>query len=223
VVAPVELPPLGRRRNHDPRNRNYPRALTRPASEIRSVRHKRLVPVYTQAEGSCVLQTYFGVRSTQPDRHRFTSQKRIRARYALVTHEDPFEGAWELDGSGYDTGTDITTACNVGLRLGEISRFEHIFDGLAGVLDALQDHPVPVGGAWLSEMDHPDASGLVHIRGPMRGGHQFYIYGNDHERRRLYCWNHWGRNWGLEGAFSLDYGEFDEWIMHGGDATVIYP
>ena len=72
-------------------------------------------------------------------------------------------------------------------------------------------------------MDHPDRDGLVHIRGPERGGHQFYLYGNDHERRRLKAWQSWGPGFGVDGTFELDYGEFDGWILNGGDATVLIP
>jgi hypothetical protein len=139
--------PTGRLPNHDPRNRLFPFAAA-PAREIRSVSHRRLVPPYRQRVGSCVLNTYYGVRSTRPDRHRFRSQRVIERRYSEVTEEDPFPGAWEWrDGSGQDTGTDMTSAAMVGLRRGEISRFEHVFTGLDGVLAALQDRPVPVGGA----------------------------------------------------------------------------
>lgn len=224
VLLPESDLPLGRIRNHDERNRLFPFAAA-PAREIRSVAHRRLVPPYRQRVGSCVLNAYYGLRSTQPDRHHYRSQKRIEQRYSVVTHEDPFDGAWNWrDGSGEDTGTDFTSACNVGLRFGEITRFEHIFTGLAGVLAALQDRPVAVGGAWLRDMDRPDrADGLVHIRGPERGGHQFYLYACDVDRRRLSAWQSWGPEFGIGGTFELDFDEFDEWIHNGGDATVVYP
>jgi hypothetical protein len=223
VLLPESELPTGRLLNHDPRNRMFGFAAA-PQREIRSVSHRRLVPPYRQRVGSCVVQTYFGVQSTRPDTHRYRSQKRIEQRYSLVTHEDPFDGAWNWrDGSGEDTGTDMTTAARVGLRLGEISRFEHVFTGLPGVLAALQDRPVPVGGWWLRDMDRPDRDGLAHIRGPRRGGHQFYLYGADIDRRRLKAWNSWGPDWGVGGAFELDFDEFHDWIMDDGDATVLYP
>lgn len=214
---------LGRHQNWDPCNRLFPFAAP-PAREIRSVSHRRLVPAYEQRVGSCVLNACFGVLSTQPDHHRFRSQNTIERWYSDVTHRDPFDGAWNWrDRSGQDTGTDATSACNLLLERGRISRFEHVFNGRDGVLAALQDRPVLVGWWWLSGMWEVEPDGRLRCQGSRVGGHEPYLYGVDVERRRVWGWNSWGQ-WGpLGGRFYLTWNDLGERMDDDGDSTVMYP
>jgi hypothetical protein len=222
-AAPDTPYPLGRNRNWDPRNRRYA-FLPEPARPIRSVEHHRHVPAYTQRVGSCVINAVFGLMSTRPDRHRYRSQNNIERWYADVTHNDPFDGAWNWPArDGDDTGTDATSACNLLLARGRISRFEHVFTGLPGVLAALQDRPVAVGMWWRDGMWATTADGQLRVSGPRVGGHEVYLSGVDVDRRRVWGWNSWGAGFGLVGRFWMSFDDAAGRLDEDGDATILYP
>ena len=230
MLPSAGYPPLGRLENHDPLSRGFVARQVTPEfrwGDLRpQVRLKRNVGIYTQRVGSCVLNTSFGIQSTKPNIHRYTSQANIEKFYELTTARDPFPGQWYRDGrpGSEDTGTDLNSACKVLRDAGKVKRWEHIFTGVQGVLQVLSSgQPVGTGNQWTYPMFNPDSSGLVHPTGDVAGGHEWEWVGYDLETRRLWGANSWGTTFGVAGYFCMDFDEYDGLVMNHGDAHVVYP
>lgn len=63
--------------------------------------------------------------------------------------------------------------------------------------------PVMVGTNFYLSMETPDPDGMVHIRGPVAGGHAYLLVGYSRRTRRFHAQNSWGRAWGVNGTFSI--------------------
>lgn len=205
---------LGRHVEHDERSRQYP--VVRRAVPLRSRLWRRHVPIYDQGDlGSCTAQAICGAMSTGPFRHRFRSQRTVRSVYHAETVVDGFPGTWPPD----DTGSSGLAACKVAKARGWITAYRHAFS-LDDVIQALQDGPVIAGTDWLTGMDHPDSTGLVHATGDVRGGHEYGLVGVDISARRLRAANSWSDQWGDRGFFTIGWDDFASLLHRDGDVTV---
>jgi hypothetical protein len=216
--------PLGRHVNHDPRSRNY--RVARRAQPLRSVLHRRLVPVYDQGEiGDCVPHAGKGALSTRPFRHRFTSEAGIIATYSELTRLDDVPGSYPPD----DTGSDGLSFGKLAVTHRWCTSYRHAF-GIDDHLTGLQTLPAIVGTDWLDGMDRPDPDGRVHPTGDVRGGHEYECseYAqrgttrNDTEDR-LWFWQSWGPRWGLAGRFYITVADFAALLERQGDSTFLVP
>lgn len=214
--------PLGRNVNHDPRSWNY--RVTRRATVLRSVRHRRRVPIYDQGNlGSCVAHAGKGCLSTAPFRHRFVSERLIVATYSQLTRLDDIPGQYPPE----DTGSDGLSFGKLAKAKGWIPGYQHAM-GITDALDALQTHAVITGVDWHEGFDQPNADGLVTISGQVRGGHEFVV---DEYRQRgtvptpaedlVGCANSWSTRWGLRGRFFMTVSTWARLLEAEGDGTVL--
>jgi len=213
-------PALGRRLNHDPRNRAYGVAarLDAPAP-LRTVMHNRHVPIYDQGRlGSCVANAVCGALSTGPGTARIRSERYIVGVYRWLTAHDPFDGTWPPT----DTGSDATTGGAWAVATGRIAEYRHAFT-LAEALAALQERPVLFGLGWYESMFDPLSDGRLAVTGSVVGGHEVILDGIDVDAGRVWLTNSWGPAWGVTGRAYLSVDDFDRLRADQGDVTVLYP
>lgn len=205
---------LGRHIKHDPRSRDY---AVKPATiaSLKSVRHRRLVPVYDQGDvGSCTGNACAGALSSKPFHHHFHEPTAVRI----------YSQAETLDGDGpyppNDNGSFGLSVAKVALAHGWITRYEHCFD-LPSVLTALQTRSVLLGVGWLTGFDEPAPNGRMANTGTRRGGHEICADEIDVERRRVWITNSWSPEWGLAGRAWWSWDDLDAILHDSGDATVL--
>ena len=226
---------LGRIQQHDPASRNYPIPMGSAANAVRppqDVTHRFTGDIRNQLTvGGC---TYFAVGdyySAHPFYRRaekplFTNEACFRG-YAQETALDTIPGTWYFDGynpdgsvkgHGDDTGSSSVGMWRVLKAQGLASRAEWAF-GLTHLLDALIDTPICIGIPWKSAMFKPDSDGLVHYTGDTVGGHEITIMRCRVETRRVLIPNHWGKDWGVRGWFSMTWEDLGQALSDGGDAV----
>lgn len=213
---------LGRHVHHDPSSWAY--RVVRTAASLRSVRHRRHVPVYDQGDlGSCVAHAGKGVLCTGPFTRHFVSERSLVATYSELTATDDVPGQYPPD----DTGSDGLSFAKLAVRHQWISRYDHAM-GIDDTLSALQQRPVMAGTDWREGQDRPDSTGLVHPTGGVRGGHEYVldellIRGTvpDIHEDRIGATNSWSANWGVGGRFYFLVAEFADLLDAQGDVTVL--
>lgn len=211
---------LGRLIQHDPRSRDYPAA--RQSGPLSKVMWVRSGGPFDQGDlGSCTGNAIAGCLNTDPLHRKY--QRRFQepdavVLYALATKLDPFPGAYPPD----DTGSSGLAVCKAAKQLGYIDAYRHAF-GIEHALEALQLGPVITGIDWFSSFDRPSATGLVRIDGDVRGGHEVEVYGYDPAKDLVWCWNSWGRGWGIHGRFCMTSRTWAELLSNRGDVTVPTP
>lgn len=217
TVTPILL---GRKVQHDTRSLHYP-ALTGP---------QPIVDKTWRLYGSDLDQGYVGActgfamtHALNSKPNHYVGQRTLRADdayrlYSLATQVDEFPGAWNMDGTGEDTGSSALGVAKAAQRLGHITSYRWAF-GIDHVLRALMDGPVLIGSNWHSSMFHPAQDGLVRPEGPVVGGHEYLLVGR--RRGRLLCQNSWGSEWGVHGRFSISPEDLDALLQARGDAMQV--
>lgn len=223
VVRTVILPEtfiqgksLGRHIHHDERSRAF--AVTPQSTPLKSVRHKRLTPIFDQGQiGSCTGNACAGALSTAPFTHRFKESTALRI-YEAATAIDDVPGQYPPD----DTGSDGLSVAKVAKANGWISSYQHCFS-LDAVLTALQTGPVLLGVSWRSGFDNPTPDGQMPYSGVVRGGHEIVADEIDVERKRVWITNSWGYPWALHGRAWWPWDVLAKILADRGDATVLIP
>ena len=214
---------LGRNVNHDPRSLAY---QVVPSGVAQTKMWDRKIPVLDQGSlGSCTGNATVGVLGSEPfydtlpvgTQVTLDENEAVKV-YGLATRLDGFDGTYPPD----DSGSDGLSAAKAAKQLGLISGYLHI-TSIAAAQTAIQSGPFIVGTNWLSGMDDPDSSGLVHATGSVRGGHEYECYGYDAAADVWHFWNSWGTSWGNEGAFSYSTADFAKLLGQQGDATTFVP
>jgi hypothetical protein len=230
--------PLGRHVHHDPRSREF--AVQQiAAAGIRSVNHRRLVPIYDQDQdvtvggvvyhgtGSCTAHACRGALSTAPFRHKYRSESAIITWYKEVTKIDPFDGAFPPD----DTGSDGLTNAQLAKSKGLISSYSHSFS-LAQFVSGMQAGPAMIGVNWYDSFDRPGADGLVSLTpgAQVRGGHEMEVTqlllateGNYAGSDRVKIPQSWGRGFGVNGWIYMTLDTLARLLSEQGDATFMHP
>lgn len=204
---------LGRHVEHDQRSRAF--AITRTDTPLRSVSWKRHVPPFDQGQlGSCTGNAMAGVLSTAPFTHRYTETRAVTL-YEAATRLDNVPGAYPPD----DTGSSGLAVAKAAQQTGLISSYRHAF-GIEDTLHALQQGACIAGTNWYSDMDTPDADGLVRVGGAVRGGHEYALVGVDMEAQRVLAVNSWGTSWGRRGYFSISVEDFTRLLAEQGDVVL---
>lgn len=222
---------LGRHVRHDPRSLRY-LVATRPASAIKSVTWDRAIPVLDQGDlGSCTGNAAEGAVGTsplyaaiptsvaaRPGGDADADEQQAISLYSAATQLDDYDGGYPPD----DTGSDGLSVAKAAQAAGLISGYQHC-TSLDAVLTALQTGPVITGVNWYEGMDEPDGSGLVHVTGNVRGGHEFVLDGVDVDAQVVWATNSWGTSYGVNGRFCIGYDDYTRLLSEEGDATVFVP
>jgi hypothetical protein len=202
---------LGRHVRHDPRSWSFPAAM---ASQLRSVRHKRSVPIFDQGQlGSCTGNAGVGCVSTAPFTHHGTEQEAVDV-YSSATHYDGIQGVYPPT----DTGSSGLAVMKILKKRGWVKGYSHAFS-FDAVLRALVLRPGITGIAWRGDCDSPGPDGLVRYTGEIVGGHEIVLAGLDVERKLVILDNSWGSSWGYKGSFAMSFSDYEKALADHGDAT----
>jgi hypothetical protein len=125
----------------------------------------------------------------------------------------------EWPGTDYD-GTSVRAGMKVLRKRGLISAYRWAWD-IATVTDALLYHgPVVLGTNWYSSMFDPDSSGFVRIGGGLAGGHAYVLNGVNLDTGTVRAKNSWGRAWGQNGFFRMDFDTVARLLEEWGEAAI---
>lgn len=210
---------LGRHLHFDERSRGFAVPLPKDAKVV-SRTWLRTLAAFDQGNlGSCTGNGAVGLLCTAPFRekgHRYT-EALARKVYSQASQLDTVVGQWPPQ----DTGSTVLAAMKALRALGHARGYHWCF-GLNDVLKTLATlGPVEVGLNWYEGFDQPNASGLVKLRGGVRGGHAFELLGVDAEQKLVWAINSWGPAWGLHGRFAFSWADLDRLLHENGEASTI--
>lgn len=212
---------LGRIVNHDERSKNF--AFNTSDIKITNITHQRIAPVLDQGDkGSCTGNAGIGAINTEPCVMSSTPVFTPDESGALKLYSE----AEILDGgAGYppeDVGSSGLSIAKVLLKNKVISTYQHTFT-LNDALKALMQYPIITGINWYSDMFNPDPDGRVHITGSLEGGHEVEAFKVDADLGRIWFYNSWGENWGVNGTFYMTWADYHTLLSRNGDVTVLIP
>lgn len=213
---------LGRHIHHDPRSL----AFALPAGTPQTVQWDARIPILDQGDlGSCTGNATVGALGTgplfealPPDLQQRLGEPLAVKIYSEATRLDNFRGSYPPD----DTGSDGLDAAKAAKADGFLSGYQHA-TSLAACYTAIAAGPFITGVSWMSGMDDPDAEGVVHATGFVRGGHEVCVVGYDATAGLWKVRNSWGDAWGKGGYFYLPDEDYSELLAEQGDATTLVP
>lgn len=183
--------------------------------------HRR-VSVFDQgALGSCTGNAIVGVGATAPYRRadvRYGQRLAVRV-YKRATVLDEFDGIYPPQ----DTGSSGLAAAKAAVEYGIASGYRWAFGAAELARGLVEVGSFAVGTLWMSGMDVPDADGVVHATGHVRGGHEYQAIGWHGDVKQFECVNSWGRGWGVKGRFRIGYDEMDALLNRAGDCVTLIP
>ncbi len=212
---------LGRHIEHDDRSFNYKFSAT--GIKITDVEHKRFIPILNQGQvGACTGFAGIGNINTDPFIKNDNSYYTADDSGALKLYSD----AEKIDGGiGYppeDVGSTGLSIAKALKKKGMISSYQHTFN-FNDALKALTKYPIITGIRWYSGMFVTDPDGRVRISGKIVGGHEIEAFKIDIENARVWFYNSWGSQWGINGTFYLTWGDYLRLLEDRGDVTVLIP
>lgn len=232
-------PRLGRVREVDIRNLNYP-VLARLEAETlhkpRSYTWRIDERLDQGAEGSCVGHAWAHELAARPAEvenitHEFAKEKI----YWEAQKEDEWEGGAYPNSSPFYEGTSVRAGGVILKRLGLISEFRWAFHMHEFIAAVAYKGPGVIGVDWYAGMFQVDANGFIHPTGYIGGGHcvavvavKIYLkdpaagwtYDNiDWLRSYFVILNSWGREWGVNGMCKITLIEFLK-LWPGGDFAI---
>lgn len=221
ITIPTTDPRLKRTVHHDERSKDF--MFDTSNITIVNTEHKRFIPVLNQGQvGSCTGNAGIGAIYTSP----FVAEQ-----YPVFQPTEDgalalYSSAEEIDGSGHYPPTDVgSSGLSVAKALknvGMISGYQHTFT-LQDALKALTQYPVITGTNWYQGMFTPDADGRVHPTGALVGGHEYEAYKIDVDNGRIYFYNSWGTEWGVNGTFYMTWADYASLLAKNGDVTILLP
>jgi hypothetical protein len=212
---------LGRHIGHDPASLRF--LVEEAAPAVTS--WERITPILNQGDlGSCTGNAAVGVLGStvcfealdQAQRTALGEDLAVRV-YTLATTLDGFPGQMPQQ----DTGSDGNSAAKATRNLGYSSGWKHA-TSLGGMHRLIQAGPFMVGTNWLSDMDQPNAEGVVRATGVVRGGHEYEVL-NYTSAGLWECVNSWSDSWGKGGHFFLPDEDMAVLLADQGDATALVP
>lgn len=215
----VEGRRLGRHILHDDRSWLYPAAMS---SALRSVQHRRHYKPFHQGDiGMCTGVMAIEMLMTEPFWRPGTRLDLDHARsiYSAASKLDRVRGVFPPDDVG-STGLAVMKVCK---RRRLVSEYRHAF-GLKQTLRALVIAPVGLGITWWEGFDKPRRNGECRIGGEVRGGHEIIADGIDVDRKRVWCMQSWGPDWGTEGGrFFFTFDTLEALLDDDGDVITATP
>jgi hypothetical protein len=234
-----ELPnnplPLGRHFNQDPRSANYaydPHARGVVVGATKSRKHR----VYGGMDGildqsirnlgdcTCCMLVYAKRcgKNHKPHDHVLMDSDAEKA-YEIATVIDPFPGYYKPgDPKSEDTGSDGTSACNAGIQLKWITRFEHVDPTLDNLIQALQEFGVGQGTNWYKGMFNPNSRGFVEPapHDVIAGGHEYLINEVNLQEEWFGFPQSWGFDWGINGYGKMSFPTVRRLLSEDGDLVI---
>jgi hypothetical protein len=232
--------PTGRHYSYDPRNENYrfnPSARGLLAKPTRSIVHRVYGGIHGVLDqsiknlGDCTDCMLAYSTRTAPNYRTFQRihphvtlmDDDVEHAYEITTDIDPFPGRYKPGApDSEDTGSDGTSACNAGIKLGWISRFEHVDPNLDSMIQAMQHYAVGLGINWYPRMFNPDGNGFV-APGPGErpaGGHELLFVGVNITGQWVKFAQSWGFDWGLDGFGYMSFPTVRRLLSEDGDIVV---
>lgn len=193
-------------RYYSPDSRDYPMVA---ASTNRRKRTWRMPMVLDQGSTpQCVAYAAAGLLLCQPY-WQFVAPVGIYE-YAQLVDE------WE--GTDYD-GTSVRAGIKVLDRLGFIAEYQWTTDVQVAAWQILERGPVVLGINWYAGCDTPDANGIIHAKGRLRGGHAVLANGVDMQRELFTLTNSWGTGWGERGVCYLPFADAERLFSEDGEVV----
>jgi hypothetical protein len=211
---------LGRHVHFDERSRKFAARNLHAGTAIATRLWARRIAPFDQGDlGSCTGNGAVGLLATAPFRKagEVVNEKLAVAIYSKATALDPYPGTYPPT----DTGSSVLASMKALQQAGKIKSYHWCF-GLTDVLTALSNlGPVSIGIDWHSGFDNPDATGLVKLKGAVRGGHCFDLLGIDATAKTVTAINSWGSGWGLKGRFRFSWTDLDTLLQADGEAATV--
>lgn len=206
---------FGRLEEFDDRSRNYPVRTMLGDRPLRSYKWRCDEKLDQGSEGSCVGMGFAYNLAARPVEIAGVNE---------VVAVKIYKTAQTLDqwpGENY-SGTSVLAGAKSCMQL-----YPKSFDsyrwcfGLNDVCLALGYHScVILGVKWLEGMNHPDANGIIHARGAVRGGHCILADGIDVATRYIRLLNSWGSSWGKAGRCWVSFDDLNGLLQDGGEGLV---
>lgn len=214
---PFTDPRLGRHVLHDPRSRGF----AWPGAVDPSTWHDKAIRIYdpkpnpNQPNGCCTACAKAMQFNAVTNRRARTILDMDWAQrfYTLETQIDEFPGEMPQD----DTGSNGLASCKAAQQTGDGGEYRWIFNGAAGVVQAIMSGAVvSLGTRWDNDMFNPDSQGRIHPGGGAAGGHQWPARGFWASKRLILgrCW------WGEFRDFWISMDDLDSLLADDGDAHI---
>lgn len=220
-IIPFQDHRLGRNLVHDEQSRAFP-MRTRGVVD-KSSWHDHRVRIFdprpnpNQPVGNCTMCSKAMQLNSHNNRRRgvVLDMNWALDGYVWETHNDNFDGAWNRDGSGDDTGSSGLWASKTAQHTGDGGAYYWIFGGADEVIqNVMDDKAISVGTLWYDDMfdGYTSYYGLPVIKpgGSIAGGHQYTIRGYAVRRKLALgrCW--WGPGFR---DFWIALGDLDDLLL----------
>lgn len=125
----------------------------------------------------------------------------------------------EWAGQEYE-GTSVRAGAKYLQSIGVIYEYRWAFNIDTVCRNLLEVGPVVLGVNWYDGFTEPDAKGMIHLDGPVVGGHAILATGYHKLRKRVRLRNSWGREWGVKGHCWISESDLGILIAQDGEACM---
>ena len=212
-------PRLGRLIQFDERSRSYPIRQLVAGKSHRSYTWRVDTWLNQGSEGSCVGHAWAHELAARPAVIPVGRHIAIAVYYA-AQERDPWPGGSYPGAQPFYEGTSVLAGAQVCLELNYFAEYRWAF-GVDDLLLAIgYAGPAVLGIAWYEDMANPDPEGQIRPQGDVLGGHAILAYKIQVKQRRVWLWNSWGRNWGIDGSCWLSWDDLERLLHEDGEACI---
>ncbi len=174
-------------------------------------------PVLDQGQqGTCVGHGTAQWGNTLPVDDHFTHQDALDLYYQATIYDGSPDDPRKPGGG--EQGASVRSGMKALQKKGRLNAYASATT-VAAIRSWVQTKgPVVFGTNWLTGMDDPDASGLVHATGTYRGGHCYTCVGDLVSKSQAVFINSWGKDFGLNGYFKLGWADVQALLNQNGEA-----
>lgn len=146
------------------------------------------------------------------------SEESAEANYHQATILDDITGTWPPD----DTGSTVLAGAKAVVYLHKLQAFDAAWS-VSDALTRLRSGPGVIGTDWRQGMFSTDNCGHLDMSGPVKGGHAWFMTGDDAVQKRVWGITSWGKfgvadRRGRYGYFWMTRDEFTELFSHEAEA-----